>query len=128
MACLCRSGFEGVNNGMMAAAPGLPLWQNVVQILEDRAVPTGDKWKDAPIFQTGPNVLTTVCGSGALRAPAQDLVLMCVGLRLQASPGASSRSPGVSAVPSGRPLDSPGNAGSGGCLRLHCSPARVCQS
>ena len=57
---LNRSGFEGVNNGMMAAAPGLPLWQSVVQILEDRAVPTGDKWRDAPIFQTGPNVLTTV--------------------------------------------------------------------
>ena len=65
--CMCRSGFEGVNNGMMAAAPGLPLWQSVVQILEDRAVPTGDKWKDAPIFQTGPNVLTTVWRSAGLR-------------------------------------------------------------
>ena len=65
--CMCRSGFEGVNNGMMAAAPGLPLWQSVVQILEDRAVPTGDKWKDAPIFQTGPNVLATVWRSAGLR-------------------------------------------------------------
>ena len=56
----CRSGFEGVNNGMMASAPGLPLWQSVVQLLEERSLPTGDKWKDAPIYQTGPNVLTTV--------------------------------------------------------------------
>ena len=56
----CRSGFEGVNNGMMASAPGLPLWQHVAQILEDRAAPTGDAWKDGPIFMTGPRVLGEV--------------------------------------------------------------------
>ena len=58
----CRSGFEGVNNGMMASAPGLPLWEHVAQILEDRAEPTGDAWKDGPIFMTGPRVLGEVRG------------------------------------------------------------------
>ena len=46
---------------MMASAPGLPLWQTVAQILEDRATPTGDAWKDGPIFMTGPRVLGQVC-------------------------------------------------------------------
>ena len=53
--------MEGVNNGMMASVPGLPLWGMAVQILQERLHPHADNaWESGPIFQTGPLILGEV--------------------------------------------------------------------
>ena len=53
-----RSGLEGLNNGMMAAAPGLPLWGTAAQVLIERLHASGEAaWETGPIFQTGPRVM-----------------------------------------------------------------------
>ena len=65
MACMCRSGLEGLNNGMMASVPGLPLWGLAAQVLQERAHAEGAAdWEKGPIYQTGPRVL------GEVQAPA----------------------------------------------------------
>merc|ERR1712130_717345 len=49
----------GVNNGMMASAPGHPLWKAVVEtMLERYKGDDGDPWHNNPIYMTGPAVLT----------------------------------------------------------------------
>lgn len=60
-AAACRSGLEGLNNGMMASAPGLPLWGVAAEVLQERLHATGVKdYERGPIYQTGPRVLGEV--------------------------------------------------------------------
>ena len=72
----CRSGLEGLNNGMMASVPGLPLWGLAAQVLIERVYATGAAdWEQGPIYQTGPRVLGEVCSlhickAGAMHVPA----------------------------------------------------------
>ena len=56
-----RSGLEGLNNGMMASVPQLPLWGLAAQVLKERAHAEGTaEWEKGPIYQTGPRVLGEV--------------------------------------------------------------------
>ena len=44
--------------GMMASAPGLPLWMDLIQVMSERRNWTdGVLWHNNPIYQTGPLVL-----------------------------------------------------------------------